>query len=61
MSRRTDIIVTACAPLSMLLSLASIAIAFTVGVAWACLSFLAACYLLLFAYFVVAYVGRGNG
>lgn len=60
MSRRTDIIVSACAVLSVLLALASCALAFTLGPAWACMTFIAACYLVLLAMFVVEYVGRGD-
>ena len=61
MSRRTDIIVTACALLSALLALASCVIAFIAGPAWACVTFVAACYLVLLAMFVVEYVGRDDG
>lgn len=61
MSRRTDIIVTMCALVSVLLALASCVLAFTVGVEWACMTFIAACYLVLLAMFVVTYVGRNDG
>ena len=61
MSRRTDVIVTACVLLSALLALASCVISFIVGVAWACMTFIAACYLVLLAMFVVMYVGRDDG
>lgn len=61
MSRRTDIIVSTCAVLSALLALASCALAFIVGPAWACVTFVAACYLVLLAMFVVMYVGRDDG
>jgi len=40
---------------------ASCIIAFTMGVAWACVTFVAACYLVLLAVFVVMYVGRDDG
>lgn len=61
MSRRTDIIVSACAVLSALLALASCVIAFAAGPAWACVTLAAACYLVLLAMFVVEYVGRDDG
>lgn len=61
MSRRTDIIVSACAVISALLALASCVIAFAAGPAWACVTFAAACYLVLLAMFVVEYVGRDDG
>ena len=61
MSRRTDIIVSACAVISALLALAWCVIAFMAGPAWACVSFAAACYLVLLAMFVVTYVGRDDG
>ena len=61
MSSRSDIIVTACVLLSMLLALASTVIAFTVGAAYACITFVAACYLVLLAMFVTMYMGRDDG
>jgi hypothetical protein len=61
MSKRTDIIVSACAVHYALLAFASCAIAFTAGPAWACVTFVAACYLVLLAMFVVMYVGRDDG
>ena len=61
MSRQTDFVVTICALLSALLALASCVIAFTAGPAWACVAFMAACYLVLLAMFVVTYAGRDDG
>ena len=61
MGRRADIIVTACVLLSLLLDVASCVIAFAAGPAWACVTFIAACYLVLLTMFVVMYEGRDNG
>lgn len=60
MIRRTDIIVSSCAVLSVLLALASCVLAFTVGVAWACMTFVAACYLVLLAMFCCIYAEAGG-
>lgn len=61
MSRQADFIVTICVLFSVMLAGASCILAFTAGPAWACVTFIAACYLVLLAMFVVTYVGRDDG
>ena len=61
MSRQADFVVTICVLLSVMLAGASCILAFTMGVGWACVTFMAACYLVLLAMFVVEYVGRDDG
>ena len=60
MSRQADFIVTICVLFSVMLAGASCILAFTMGVGWACVTFTAACYLMLLAIFVVMYVGRDD-
>lgn len=57
---RSDVIVTVCVLASLLLAVVSCAIAFAAGPAWACLSFSAACFLVLLAMFVTMYMGNGS-
>lgn len=61
MSNREDVIVTACILVSLALAVSAAPIAISGMVGIACLVFIAACYLVLLAMFVVAYVGRGDG
>ena len=60
MNNRGDVIVTACILVSLVLAVSATPIAVSGMFGVACLVFIAACYLVLLAIFVVEYVGRDD-